>query len=82
MPRPLRIQYPGAAYHIMARGNHGKTVFRDDKDFRRFLETLEEACAKTGWLIHAYVLMSNHYHLLVQTPEPNLSLGMKWLQGT
>jgi REP element-mobilizing transposase RayT len=52
------------------------------KDRKLFLETLGEACQKTGWRIHAYVLMGNHYHLLVETPEPNLVAGMKWLQGT
>lgn len=82
MARPIRIQYPGAVYHVMARGNHGRAVFGDDADRQEFLETLAEACEKTGWRIHAYVLMGNHYHLLVETPEPNLVAGMKWLQGT
>jgi REP element-mobilizing transposase RayT len=82
MPRPLRIEYPGAAYHVMARGNQGRAIFEDDKDRQRFLETLGEACEKTGWRVHAYVLMGNHYHLLVETPEANLVAGMKWLQGT
>ncbi len=82
MARPLRIQYPGAVYHVMARGNHGQVVFGDDQDRQLFLAALAEACQKTGWRIHAYVLMGNHYHLLVETPEPNLVAGMKWLQGT
>jgi len=82
MARPLRIAYPGAVYHVMARGNRGQAVFGDDLDRRRFLETLGEACEKTGWRIHAYVLMGNHYHLLLETPESNLVAGMKWLQGT
>src|SRR5437899_1259584 len=82
MPRPLRIEYPGAVYHVMARGNHGQRIFREDLDYNRFLETLEEACAKTGWRVHAYVLMGNHYHLLLETLEANLVAGMKWLQGT
>ncbi len=81
MARPLRIEYPGACYHVMARGNQGRPIFRDDKDRERFLQTLAESCAKTGWWIHAYVLMANHYHLLVETPEGNLVAGMKWLQG-
>ena len=81
MARPLRIEYVGAVYHVMARGNQGQPIFRDDKDRRRFLETLGEAAEKTGWRIHAYVLMGNHYHLLVETPEGNLVAGMKWLQG-
>jgi len=66
----------------MARGNQGQAVFRDDRDRKRFLATLGEACGKTGWTVHAYVLMDNHYHLLIQTPEGNLVAGMKWLQGT
>ena len=82
MARALRIEYPGAAYHVMARGNRGQDIFADDKDRLCFLETLEEACEKTGWSIHAYVLMGNHYHLLVETPEGNLVSGMKWVQGT
>jgi REP element-mobilizing transposase RayT len=82
MARPLRIEYPGAAYHVMARGNQGRAIFKDDQDRKRFLETLAESCEKTGWHIHAYVLMDNHYHLLVETPEANLVAGMKWLQGT
>jgi REP element-mobilizing transposase RayT len=81
MARPLRIQYPGAVYHVMARGNHGLAIFQDDRDRQCFLETLGEACEKTGWRIHAYVLMGNHYHLLVETPEGNLVEGMKWVQG-
>ena len=64
MPRPLRVQYPGATYHAMARGNRGLSVFRDDRDCKRFLQTLEETCDKTGWQIHAYVLMGSHYHLV------------------
>lgn len=66
----------------MARGNQGCLIFKDGQDRRCFLETLGEACEKTGWYIHAYVLMENHYHLLVETPEANLVAGMKWLQGT
>ena len=82
MARSLRIEYAGAVYHAMARGNQGCPIFKDDQDRRRFLETLAEVCEKTGWRIHAYVLMGNHYHLLVETPEANLVAGMKWLQGT
>jgi REP element-mobilizing transposase RayT len=78
----LRIEYPGAVYHVLARGNQGRVIYRDDRDRLRFLETLGEACGKTGWRIHAYVLMGNHYHMLVETPEANLVAGMKWLQGT
>ena len=66
----------------MARGNQGRAIFEDDQDRQRFVETLGEACGKTGWCVHAYVLMNNHYHLLAETPEGNLVAGMKWLQGT
>jgi putative transposase len=82
MARKIRIEYAGAAYHVMARGNQGESVFADDRDRRTWLATLAEACEKTGWRIHAYVLMSNHYHLLLETPEANLVAGMKWLQST
>jgi putative transposase len=82
MPRPLRIEYAGAVYHVMARGNHKQAIYADNRDRRLWLETLAEACQKTGWRIHAYVLLDNHYHLLLETPEPNLSAGMKWLQST
>ncbi len=82
MPRKVRIEFPGAIYHVMSRGDHQEAIYRDDKDRTRFLETLGEACEQTGWRVHAYVLMGNHYHLLLETPEPNLSAGMKWLQGT
>lgn len=82
MARPLRIEYAGAAYHVMARCNQGSSVFRADADRKRFVATLDESCEKTGWRIHSYMLVSNHYHLLVETPEGNLVAGMKWLQGT
>ena len=66
----------------MCRGNNGQDIFFTDDGRRLFLSTLEEACGQTGWQIHAYVLMPNHYHLLLETPEPNLAAGMKWFQGT
>jgi len=66
----------------MARGDRGEPIYRDDSDRETFLSTLASTCEKTGWVVHAYVLMSNHYHLLLETPEPNLVAGMKWLQGT
>jgi REP element-mobilizing transposase RayT len=81
MARALRIEYPGAVYHVMARGNQGRPIFKDDPDRKRFLETLGEAAEKTGIVIHAYVLMGNHYHLLLETPEGNLVAALKWLQG-
>jgi REP element-mobilizing transposase RayT len=82
MPRSIRIECPGALYHVMARGNRKEAIYRDDDDRRFFLKTLAEGCAMTGWRLHAWVLMSNHYHLLIETPEPNLVAGMKWLQNT
>lgn len=67
---------------MMARGNRKEAIFLDDEDREAFLPTLGQACAMTGWEVHACVLMSNHYHLLVRTPEANLVDGMKWLQNT
>ena len=66
----------------MSRGNRGEAIVKDDDGRQRFVKTLADACRRTGWLIHAYVLMENHYHLLVETPEANLVVGMQWLQGT
>ena len=82
MPRKPRIEYAGAVYHVMSRGNRQELIFLDTSDCISFLKTLDEVCERTGWCIHAYVLMGNHYHLLLETPEPNLVAGMKWLQGT
>ena len=82
MARSLRVEYPGAYYHVMARGNRREDIFLDDDDRRFFLRAVSEACAQTGWLVHAWVLMSNHYHLCIETPEANLVDGMKWLQNT
>ncbi|MCB1275719.1 transposase [Prosthecobacter sp.] len=82
MARSIRIQSAGAYYHVMARGNRREDIFHDDDDRRFFLHTLSQACEMTGWRVHAWVLMSNHYHLFLQTPEPNLVAGMAWLQNT
>ena len=81
MARAMRIEYGGAVYHVMARGNQGGAIFADDLDRKLWLQTLAEVCEKTGWRVHAYVMMGNHYHLMVETPEGNLVAGMKWLQG-
>jgi REP element-mobilizing transposase RayT len=81
MPRKARIEYEGAVYHVMDRGDRLEAIFRDDGDRETFLKTLGEACGRCGWLVHAYVLMGNHYHLLLETPEANLSRGMRLLQG-
>src|SRR5882762_5747063 len=82
MPRKLRVQYPGAIYHLMNRGDRREDIFADDHDRERFLETLGETCLKTGWQVLAYCLMSNHFHLVIETPQANLSRGMKWLLST
>jgi putative transposase len=82
MARSLRIEYPGAFYHVMARGNRRQAIFHGDDDWRFFLQTLGEACGRTGWRVHAWVLMGNHYHLFIETPEANLVAGMGWLQNT
>src|SRR6266487_6027890 len=81
MPRPLRIQYAGARYHVMSRGDRREAIFYDDADRVEFLRTLGQACLKTGWQVHAYCLMSNHFHLVLETPQPNLAARMKWLLG-
>jgi len=82
MARKLRVEYPGAIYHVMNRGDRREPIFKDDLDRRRFLETLGETCAKTSWQIHAYCLMENHFHLVLETPLANLVAGMKWFLGT
>lgn len=81
MSRTVRIQFAGAYYHAMARGNRREAIFHDDDDRRFFLNALSQACEMTGWRVHAWVLMDNHYHLFLQTPEPNLVAGMAWLQN-
>lgn len=82
MPRQLRLEYEGAIYHALSRGDRREPIFHDRSDRLLFLETLAEACQKTGWYVHAYCLMDNHFHLVVETPQPNLVAGMKWLLGT
>ncbi len=82
MARKLRIEYPGAVYHVMNRGDRREAIFRDVSDRELFLATLAEACAKADWEVHAYCLMSNHFHLVMRTPQGNLVAGMKWLLGT
>jgi REP element-mobilizing transposase RayT len=82
MARKLRVQYPGAIYHVMNRGDRREPIFKDDKDRVCFLETLGETCDKTGWQVHAFCLMLNHFHLVVETPNANLVAGMKWFLGT
>ncbi len=82
MPRQRRIEYAGAIYHAMARGNRRGKIVLDDIDRTRFEGTLGEVVQRTGWDLYAWVLMGNHYHFLFRTPEPNLVEGMKWFQNT
>ena len=81
MSRPLRLQLPGGIYHVTARGNARRAIFEDDDDCAGFLIVLASTVARYRLLCHAYCLMGNHYHLLVQTPEPNLSVAMRQLNG-
>jgi len=81
MARPLRIEFEGAVYHVTSRGNARQDIFLDDKDREQFLEDLARVVNRFGWRCHAYCLMSNHYHLLVETPEANLSRGMQLLNS-
>ena len=81
MARPLRYEAAGAVYHVMARGEGGKDVFEDDTDRTVWLARLGEVCESHGWRVHAWVMMGNHFHLLLETPEPNLVAGMKWFMG-
>src|SRR5438093_1385715 len=82
MARKLRVQYPDAIYHVMNRGDRREPIFKDDADRHRWVETLGECCEKTDWQVHAYCLMSNHFHLVLETPKANLVAGMKWFLGT
>ena len=82
MARKARVEFAGAVYHVLDRGDRREPIFKDDTDRRRFLETLGEVCQRTGWRVHAYVLMSNHYHFLLETPQANLVAGMRWFQTT
>jgi REP element-mobilizing transposase RayT len=79
MSRPLRLEFPGAIWHVTSRGNEKRDIVRDDDDRRRFVSLLAHTVLEHRWLLHAWVLMSNHYHLLVETPEVGLSDGVQWL---
>jgi REP element-mobilizing transposase RayT len=81
MARPLRLEYPGAVYHVTARGNAREVIFQDDGDRATFLGILGRVIERYHWLCHAYCLMGNHYHLMVETPDGNLSAGMRQLNG-
>jgi putative transposase len=82
MPRMLRVEYEGGIYHVMNRGDRREPIFQFDEDRELFLQTLGEACRKTGWQVHALCLMNNHFHLVVETPRADLTAGMQWFLGT
>ncbi|HED16333.1 MAG TPA: addiction module toxin RelE [Gammaproteobacteria bacterium] len=82
MARPLRIEFAGALYHVTSRGNAQEAIYLTDEDRSTFLTLLEKTCERYGWYCHAYCLMDNHYHLLIETNTPTLSKGMKYLNGT
>lgn len=81
MARPLRLEFAGALYHVTARGNARSAIYVDDTDRRRFLELLGDVCDRANWRVHAYCLMGNHYHLVIETAEPTLARGMRQLNG-
>ncbi|HRD73924.1 MAG: transposase [Dechloromonas sp.] len=81
MARPIRIEFCGALYHVTSRGDRREAIYEDDEDRSRFLEILSQVVADANWVCHAYCLMSNHYHLVIETPDKNLSKGMRQLNG-
>jgi REP element-mobilizing transposase RayT len=81
MARPLRIEYPGAVYHVTSRGNARSDIFHSDQDRVGFLSILDSVVKRFNWLCHAYCLMDNHYHILIETQDGNLSSGMRQLNG-
>ena len=82
MPRPWRVEFSGGCYHVINRGNYRRDLFKGKGAAEAFERALGQAAERFGWRVHAYVIMSNHFHLAVELAEPNLSHGMKWLQGT
>ena len=81
MSRPVRIEFPGACHHVTSKGTKGRTVFGGKEDRTTFLSVLEGVTSRFGWLLHSYVLMEDHYHLVVEIPQANLSKGMRQLNG-
>lgn len=81
MSRPLRLEFAGALYHLTARGNRQEPIFEDDDDRLVFLDLLAKEVLQQGWILYAFCIMANHYHLLLETPEPNLVQGMRRLNG-
>ena len=82
MARSLRIEYPGAVYHVFNRGNYRTRIFSQEQAKQSFEDCLFNACVRYNWRLYAYGLLSNHYHIAIETPEGNLSMGMQWLQST
>jgi len=82
LARQLRIEYEGAIYHVMSRGDRREPIFEDNEDRERFLKPLGQPCEKAEWQIHAYFLMGNHFHIIMEPPKPTLVAGMKWFLGT
>jgi len=81
MSRPMRLEFPNALYHVTSRGNAQQDIYLSDADRQQFLNVLNHVCQRYNWVVHAYCLMSNHYHLLIETPDGNLSKGMRQLNG-
>ena len=81
MVRPLRIEFEDALYHMTSRGNRREAIFEDDADRMRWMDILKDVMAQTAWRCHAYCLMDNHYHLVIETPHTNLAKGMRQLNG-
>ena len=81
MSRPLRLEFAGALYHVTSRGDRRDDIYECDEDRKDFLSLLGNVCESFNWVCHAYCLMDNHYHLLIETPDANLSKGMRQLNG-
>jgi len=79
MARPLRIEFPGAFYHVMNRGNTGMDIYRSERDREKLLEYVGEAVKRYGIKVHTYCLMTTHYHFSIETPHANLSQAIKWI---
>ena len=82
MARKARLAVAGGVYHVINRGNYRSDIFRDERTRAAFLKCLDQTCGKTGWQVYGWCVMSNHYHLAIETPWPNLVEGMRWLQST
>jgi putative transposase len=81
MARPLRLEFAGAVYHVTSRGDRREDIYRDDDDRQAWMGVLSLVCTRFNWVVHAFCQMTNHYHLLVETVDGNLSAGMRQLNG-